>query len=123
WNQMVLKCLFIGVPLWPIVGLDERINEALMRMLCDYAHERWAAGRDVSPELWRCVGPVADEKALDDLAKVLREGTELERQAAALSLVGNERPEAKALLDAHAELASRARSGQVAWETIAGSVE
>ncbi|MGC1274672.1 MAG: EboA domain-containing protein [Planctomycetaceae bacterium] len=98
WNQMILKCLFIDLPLAPVVGLDERVNEPLMRMLCDYAHERWAAGRMVSPELWRCVGPVADDSALEDLARVLREGSEQERQAAGASLVANDRPEAKTLL-------------------------
>ncbi|MCA9069695.1 MAG: EboA domain-containing protein, partial [Planctomycetaceae bacterium] len=48
WNQMVLKSLFIATPLWPIVGLDERANPALARMLVDYAHERWAAGQTVN---------------------------------------------------------------------------
>jgi hypothetical protein len=86
WNTMVLKALFIGVPLAPIVGLDERANPALMRMLCDYAHERWAAGRTVSPELWRCVGPFADESARADLEKVLATGTEEEREAARRAL-------------------------------------
>ena len=118
WNQMVLKCLFIGVPLWPVVGLDERVNVPLMRMLCDYAHERWAAGRDVSPELWRCVGPVADERALEDLARVLREGPDAERWAAALSLVGNERAGAKALLEQYPEVATAVRNGRVKWEEI-----
>ena len=65
WNHMVLKALFVGSKLDPIQGLDHRSNPALMRMLCDYAHERWAAGRSVSPELWRCVGPHADSEALD----------------------------------------------------------
>jgi hypothetical protein len=60
WNQMVLKALFIGVELAPIVGLDRRANPALARMLCDYADERRAAGRSVSPELWRCVASFAD---------------------------------------------------------------
>lgn len=69
WNQMVLKALFIGAPLAPIQGLDARANPALARMLVDYAHERWAAGRPVSPDLWRCVEPFATGDMLDDLKK------------------------------------------------------
>jgi len=86
WNQLVLKALFIETTLAPIQGLDRRGNLPLMRMLCDYAHERWAAGRKVSPELWRCVGPWADEGALDDLAHVLRTGDPAERAAAQAAL-------------------------------------
>lgn len=72
WNHMVLKALFIGSRLAPIVGLDERANPELARTLLDYAHERWAAGRAVSPELWRCVGPFAAEvQAFDDLERAL----------------------------------------------------
>lgn len=119
WNQMVLKTLFVDLPLAPIVGLDERINESLMRNLCDLAHERWAAGRTVSPELWRCVGPIADEAALADLRRVLRDGTPSERQAAALSLSTNEKPAAKELLTEFDDLASDIRTGQITWDKIA----
>ena len=59
WNQMVLKALFIGSALHPIQGLDQRANPALAAILIDYAQERRAASRPVSPELWRCVGPFA----------------------------------------------------------------
>ena len=86
WNTMVLKALFIEVALAPMVGLDERANPRLMRMLCDYAHERWAASRTVSPELWRCVGPFADEAALADLRHVIETGNEEERRAAEAAL-------------------------------------
>ena len=49
WNHMVLKALFVGSALHPIQGLEERANPALARMLCDYAHERWAAGGRSAP--------------------------------------------------------------------------
>lgn len=86
WNTMVLKALFIGVELAPIHGLDDRANTALMRMLCNYAHERWAAGRTVSSELWRCVGPFADAAATEDLQRVIADGSEEERTAAEVAL-------------------------------------
>jgi len=86
WNTMVLKALFIGVALDPMQGLDRRANPALMRMLCDYAHERWAASRSVSPELWRCVGPHADDAALADLRHVVETGNDEERRAAEQAL-------------------------------------
>jgi hypothetical protein len=94
WNHMVLKALFIGSKLAPIQGLDARRNPDLAIMLIDYAHERWAAGRSVSPELWRCVGPFARERDIADLVKVYREGDAEEREAARLALV--ECPLAKA---------------------------
>lgn len=112
WNQMVLKALFIGSRLAPIQRLDERANPELMTMLIDYAHERWAAERPVSPELWRCVGPYADARAVADLEKVLRGGEEPERRAAALALAACSRPEARALLAAHQEL----DPGKLSWE-------
>ncbi len=57
WNQMVLKALFVGAALAPIAGFDARRNETLARMLVDYARERHAASRPVSPELFRGVEP------------------------------------------------------------------
>ncbi len=98
WNQLVLKSLFIGVPLHPIVGLDKRANAKLSKILVEFAQERWAAGRAVSPELWRCVGPFADESGLAALERVLTTGTDLERQAAVLALRSCSTVEAEQIL-------------------------
>lgn len=61
WNQMVLKALFVDSPLHPIYGLESRNNQQLSQMLIDYACERLAANRTVSPELWELVMPFQPE--------------------------------------------------------------
>ena len=45
WNQMVVKCVFTGAPIDTIVGLRDRRNSTLVRMLEDFAAERHAAAR------------------------------------------------------------------------------
>jgi hypothetical protein len=121
WNHMVLKALFVGSKLDPIQGLDARANPRLMRMLCDYAHERWAASRPVSPELWRCVGPHADNAAIDDLAGVLARGGPVDRQAAALALAACPLPAARNALAQVPELATAAAAGRPGWAALAAS--
>ena len=121
WNQMVLKTLFIGSTLHPIVGLDRRANPELARMLCDYAHERWAAGRPISPELWRCVGPHARGEMLHDLGRVLEKGTGPERTAAALALASSPDPAALGLLRAYPELSVAVSGNKVSWQMLASS--
>jgi hypothetical protein len=119
WNHMVLKALFIGSKLAPILGLDERANPRLARMLCDYAHERWAAQRPVSPELWRCVGPHADAAALEDLGRVLSRGEPLERQAAVLALSSARNQDAERQLRAVPDLTEAVRAQNITWGDIA----
>ena len=51
FNQMVLKVLFVELPLGSVVGLGERTTAELRRMGEDYARERRAAGRPVPSDI------------------------------------------------------------------------
>ena len=124
WNQMVLKTLFVGSTLHPVQGLDHRANPALARMLSDYAHERWAARRSISPELWRCVGPFADSGVLlQDLARVLEAGAPAERAAAVLALKSAPGAQARALLAQHAAVADCVAAQGTGWATLSRFTE
>ncbi len=82
WNHMVLKALFVDSTLGPITGLDARANPELARILIDYARERWAAGRAVTPELWRPVRPFLDDPAIKvEIERARAEGHALEELA------------------------------------------
>lgn len=84
WNQLVLKAFFTEKPVHQIVGLDARANKALAYTLSDYAHERWAAGRPVHVQLWRCVAPFMDATLFNDVVRLSQSSLEVEREAAAL---------------------------------------
>lgn len=83
WNHMVLKALFVGSPLAPIVGLEARANPELARILVDYAHERWAAGRPVTPELWIPVRPFQNDPAIAGQLAAARDAGRLTPEALA----------------------------------------
>lgn len=118
WNQMILKAVFIGSPLYKIQGIDERANPILARILADFAHERWAASRPVTPELWRQVGPFINEKTLHDLEKVITTGSKLEKQAAALALSASQFSGAKELLSKYPKLKEAVVNQEINWEKI-----
>ncbi len=118
WNQMVVKTLFIGSRLSPIQGLDDRRNADLAQMLVDYAAERRAAERPISPELWRCVAPFARDDEVAALSKILLSGTQAERSGAALALHECPVPSAKAALSPHADLVSAIEAGRLSWNSI-----
>lgn len=99
WNQMVLKAMFMERPLYRIYGLDRRRNKTLALILRDYAHERWSAHRSVSTELWRNAVGFIDAPLLEDLQRVLNEGTGRERFAAALAIRESGLAEADTILD------------------------
>lgn len=84
WNQMVLKAIFISRPLYRIEGIDERKNQLLAEAISDLAHERWAAGRVITPEAWRsCIG-FLDDRIAGDIRRISESENSDDRSAAAL---------------------------------------
>ena len=118
WNHMVLKALFIDSTLHPIQGLEARANPELARILCDYAHERWAAKRPVTPELWRCVGPFACGDMLDDLQRALESPEPFSHQAAVLALSACKDPQASRILATCPADIEDVAKGRLSWDSI-----
>jgi hypothetical protein len=50
WRQAVLKCVFMGVPLAAVHGLDDRADGELAVMLAGLSTERAAAGRALAAD-------------------------------------------------------------------------
>lgn len=123
YNQIVLKALFVESSLYKIIGLDERANETLAKMLVEYAHERWSAGREVSPELWRPVGPFLDDEYADDIQKVLGYPDKIHKQAAILALMSSDYSGKDDLMNDHQKLVSEIKEKSIGWDHIGEAVE
>jgi len=68
YDQAVLKCVFIGVPITPLDGLPGRATPETARMLAAFVHERVAAGRDIPAEVWDVIDrnpPAAELAAIE----------------------------------------------------------
>ena len=119
WNQMILKALFIGSPLNSIQGLDRRTNPTLSKMSIDYARERWAAKRSVSPELWRGMGKFAERSIIADWERILASSEPVQKAAVALACDRCSLPEAQSLLSNYPDLQESINSGNLTWQSIA----
>lgn len=95
WNQMVLKSIFMERPIYKIQGVDAKRNQKLADTLHDFVHERWSAGRNVHPELWRLVCGFENEHLIADMISLSEKGTELEKTAVRRALFDSELLEAK----------------------------
>ena len=118
WNQMILKCQFIGVSMTPVIGFDRRANLRLAEMVVDFIHERAAAKRPVAPGMWRCVGRFADARTIADLERLLGSDVPSDRQAAALALSESPDPSARRILATEPELSGQVASGTITWMSI-----
>ena len=122
WNQLVLKAIFISRPVYRIEGIDDRANTALALALSNLAHERWAAGRPVSPELWRSCAHFLTDRLIEDLDRVARSDEPGQREAVALIAAGEEGGKLAALRESLGVLVDAARSGDLTWTSLGQSL-
>jgi hypothetical protein len=118
WNQLVLKAIFMQRPLYLIQDLDRRRNAALAAMATDFAHERWAAGRAVMPEVWRLLVPFMGPQYLEDLKKVLESTDATEQKAGALAAYQSSYAPAKELLTSYPSLQEACANATYSWEDL-----
>ncbi len=118
WNQMYLKAAFMQQDLNRIVQVGQRANKELTRIISDYAHERWAASREIDPCFWRPVVNFMDEKLLKDMKRLFASDNVAEKKAAALCCFHSNLNEAKALLVEFPELVKGIENGSITWQNI-----
>ncbi|TAH19623.1 MAG: hypothetical protein EAZ08_07945 [Cytophagales bacterium] len=118
WNQLFLKSIFTGRQIGRIQGVRQRANAALSQICSDYAHERWAAGRKVTPELWMPIAGFVNDEILEDLKK-LKDSTDiLQQQAFVLICLESMNSKAKELVNQLPTLKEQAEKGVFSWESI-----
>jgi len=119
WNQMYLKAAFMQLDLGKILGVENRANSELARIISDYAHERWAASREIDPMIWRPVGRFLNPDLMEDMKQLLRSDSPSENKAAALCCFQSSLPQAQELAKTNKPgLYSAAEKGEYDWDQI-----
>jgi hypothetical protein len=120
WNQMYLKAAFMQQDLSRILNVDQRANADLARIISDYAHERWAASREVDPMFWRPVGGFLTDGLLKDMERLLQSDDSVENRAGALCCFRSDNPEASELLKKYPDLREGVVSEKITWSNLKG---
>ncbi len=118
WNQMYLKAAFMRRNLGQIVDVEKRANVDLARIISDYAHERWAASRDIDPMFWRPVTGFLEGVLLQDMDHLFKSKDKIENLAAALCCYYSQQQEAIKLLDKYPHLREKVANKAVIWENL-----
>ena len=86
YDQAVLKCVFVGVPITGVDGVPARVTPDGARMLAAFVHERVAAGRDVPAEVWIVIDKYPHAEEIAAIESELESSFEDRRAAAARAL-------------------------------------
>jgi hypothetical protein len=87
YDQAMLKCVFVGVPITPLHGL-QRVTRDGARMLAALVHERVAAGRDVPAEVWQVIDRFPPDTEIAAIEAELDSPFDDRREAAERALGG-----------------------------------
>ncbi len=123
WNQMVLKAIFITRPLHRIVGIEDRKNLLLAEAISDLAHERWSAGRSITPEAWRSCEGFIDDRLAGDIAKMAESEDADDRAAAALVASKDATGKLEGLRESLSVELAQIDDGSLTWKSLGYSME
>jgi hypothetical protein len=118
FNQMVLKAFFTDKNVDRIIGLDQRANRELANILADYAHERWAAGRTVNPQLWRLTGKYIDAGNFSDIERLWNTGNAMEKKAALLACSQADYEPARNLWESNGDIKKEIVNKKINWHNL-----
>lgn len=118
WNQMYLKAAFMQQDLKKIPDVDKMANKDLTRIISDYAHERWAASRDIDPMFWRPVSPFVEGALIEDIERLFQSENEREQKAATLVCFHSDTEAGKKLLKTYNTHLEKAEKGELTWKNL-----
>tara|TARA_R110002049_G_scaffold263561_3_gene439760 strand:+ start:887 stop:1738 length:852 start_codon:yes stop_codon:yes gene_type:complete len=118
WNQMFLKAAFMDRDLTMFHSIDLKANKDLSRIISDYAHERWAAGRTINPDFWRPVSNYIEGVLVDDMQRLFKSENKIENKAAALCCYNSNKVEAQKMLEQYPSLLQQLKENELTWYTL-----
>lgn len=118
WNQMYLKAVFIERDLTTFYSVDKKANKDLARIISDYAHERWAAGREIDPYFWRPVSKFIEGALVDDMQRLFSSTNILENKVAALCCYNSGNTAVKKMLEGYPSLLQQLEENKLTWDTL-----
>jgi DNA-binding ferritin-like protein (Dps family) len=118
WNQMFLKAAFIEKDLTAFNAIDERANKDLARIISDYAHERWAAGRTIAPYFWRPVTNFIEGPLIDDILRLFESNDSDENKVAAICCFNSSKKIAKIMLEKYPRFLQQLEEKKLTWNSL-----
>jgi hypothetical protein len=85
-DQVLMKCVFMGIPLEQVPMLADRATGKTARMVAGFVLERVCAGRDVAPDVWAVIDRYPPEAELAQIGEQLHAPDPERRRAASAAL-------------------------------------